>query len=143
MACAAPCIPSNAAVAAQASAGIFFHSLQPSDSQVMYFPKGLHAVLLQLLPQYVTPGNLEDAASNLENTDSYNNIGLPELHPELIQAALLTHVQKHELQRRPDVGKDAVASCVQWFVATVSNTMHLRLDEANAISDKVISAAHT
>ncbi|KAL3160938.1 hypothetical protein ABBQ38_009330 [Trebouxia sp. C0009 RCD-2024] len=125
----------------------FIASLQPSYPLAS---EDLQAVLLRMLPQYQDTG---DAAAGNETENkphifdiigsphlqppTYDSCGMLELQSPLFQSVLLSQVQMEDMQRHPELAEAAYASCMKWFVDTVTSAMKLPLHPA--ISGPVLS----
>lgn len=106
-----------------------------------------------MLPQYQHMGNAAAAAAITAGEQSstlvfppqlpprtHDILGLLELQPDTFQSTLLSKVQMEDLHQHPELAEAAYASCMKWFVDTVTSAMHLpAFQDQPLISGNVMS----
>ncbi|KAL3160941.1 hypothetical protein ABBQ38_009333 [Trebouxia sp. C0009 RCD-2024] len=114
--------------------------------------QGFQAVLLRMLPQYQRMHNaaagkearscedifdLPEQTRRLDNVGflllpprTYDIFGLPDLRPDTFQSTLLGQVRMEDMHQHPELAEAAYASCMKWFVDTVTSAMQLPLHPA-------------
>ena len=71
---------------------------------------------------------------------TYAMFGLPALRPGIFQSTLLSQVRMEDLQRQPELAEPAYASCMKWFVDTVTSAKEIQeYHDHPAISRTVMS----
>ncbi|KAL3160947.1 hypothetical protein ABBQ38_009339 [Trebouxia sp. C0009 RCD-2024] len=104
----------------------FIASLQPSYPLAA---EELQAVLLRMLPQYQDTGYPAAGFDLIGSPDlrppTYDSCHMPELQLPLFQSTLLSQVRMEDMQRDPELAEAAYASCMKWFVDTVTSAMRL------------------
>ena len=102
--------------------------------QAMEFLQGLHASLAQLLPIWAQPYDIARMKADL----SYSNIGLPALHPEVVQPMML-QLMIDGLSADKQLYQQALPNlpmCMVWFVSTIQHCIqdHSYDEKHNVIS---------
>lgn len=74
-----------------------------------------------------------------QESHSSNTLGLPDLQHDLslFQSALLSQIRLKDLHQHPELADTAYASCMKWFVGTVTSATNLQ--NHPAISGAVMS----
>ena len=110
-----------------------------SKTKPWVISQGLQVVLLRMIPQYQDIRTAAAGNKPGKGPRTYDIFGSPSLQPPtydltslvelqlpLFQATLLTAIRLEDMQQHPELAAAAYASCMKWFLGTITAAMRLQ-----------------